>query len=544
LRTARRVRALAALAAIASAVALAASGAHGFPTPAKHLKPLPASLISEVERKEMTTESPILVRIFKQEAELEVWKQDRSGKYALLKIYPICRWSGELGPKIRQGDRQAPEGFYAITPGQMNPNSSYYLSFNIGYPNAFDRAHERTGSALMVHGDCLSAGCYAMTDEQMSEIFALAREAFAGGQPSFQVQALPFRMNALNMARHRNNPNMPSWKNLKQGYDYFELTRQQPKVDVCEKRYVFNAKAPNSSSKVEFIPADTCPAYEVPNTIASAVQAKARRDEAAALDLIKRGTPAAPIRTGEDGGMHPVFVASLKRPSLWDPAGIFGPKPASAPGTVPPHVNPPKNASPIYAPTMAYAPEAVSDSTGSVPVPRPAPRKDGSGLQVASFADRFGPFLTASLEPASIEREQPGFRLASADSRPVDTNPAAQQLLRSARPRVASAGPALPAEDSAAPAQEISLSSRSKIASALSRLLGIGREANATERAKSEAASPPSHTGAIAARPEQSQSQPHTAALFEKTTMAEMKVLTAQPVVSSANFESRWSAIR
>jgi murein L,D-transpeptidase YafK len=535
LRTARRVRALAASAAIASAVALVASGAHGFPTTAKHLKPLPASLISEVERKDMTTESPILVRIFKQEAELEVWKQDRSGKYALLKIYPICRWSGELGPKIRQGDRQAPEGFYAITPGQMNPNSSYHLSFNIGYPNAFDRAHERTGSALMVHGDCLSAGCYAMTDEQMSEIFGLAREAFAGGQPSFQVQALPFRMNALNMARHRNNPNMPFWKNLKQGYDYFELTRQQPKVDVCEKRYVFNAKTLNSPSAV-----DQCPTNQVPEVVA----AKTRRDEAAALDLIKRGTPAAPIRTGEDGGMHPVFVASLKRPSFWDPAGIFGPKPASAPGTVPPHVNPPKNASPIYAPTMAYAPEAVSDSTGSVPVPRPAPRKEGGGLQVASLADRFGPFLTASLEPASIEREQPGFRLASADSKPADANPAAQQLLRSARLRVASAGPALPAEDSAAPAPEISPSSRSKIASALSRLLGIGREANAPERAKSEAASPPAHTGANVGRAEKPQSQPQTALLFEKTTMAEMKVLTAQPVVSSANFESRWSAIR
>src|SRR5829696_2047153 len=328
------VRALMAPAAmIACAVALAGCDSESLQIAAKHLKPLPPALVNDIERKDMSKDSPLVVRIFKQEAELEVWKQDRSGRFALLKTYPICRWSGELGPKIRQGDRQAPEGFYTITPSQMNPTSSYHLSFNIGYPNAFDRVHERTGSALMVHGDCLSAGCYAMTDEQISEIFGLAREAFAGGQPSFEVQALPFRMNALNMARHRNNPNMPFWKNLKQGYDYFELTRQQPKVDVCEKRYVFNAKAPNSS----FSPADACPAYEVPNTIASAIQAKARRDEAAALDLIKRGTPAAPIRTGEDGGMHPVFVASLKRPPLWDPAGIFGPKAAAAPGTVPPH---------------------------------------------------------------------------------------------------------------------------------------------------------------------------------------------------------------
>src|ERR687898_3365865 len=175
---------------MASAViVLAGSGTRGFAAFEKHLKRLPAAILSDIERKDMSAESAILVRIFKQESELEVWKQDRSGKFALLKTYPICRWSGELGPKVRQGDRQAPEGFYTVTPGQMNPKSQYYLSFNVGYPNAFDRAHDRNGSALMVHGDCLSAGCYAMTDEQMAEIFALAREAFAGGQPSFQVQA-------------------------------------------------------------------------------------------------------------------------------------------------------------------------------------------------------------------------------------------------------------------------------------------------------------------------------------------------------------------
>src|SRR6267154_4940936 len=133
----------------------------------------------------------LLVRLFKQEAELEVWKQDRSGRFALLKTYPICRWSGDLGPKVREGDRQAPEGFYAITPAQMNPQSNYYLSFNTGYPNAFDSALGRTGSQLMVHGDCSSRGCYAMTDEQISEIYSLGRESFFGGQRSFQLQAYP-----------------------------------------------------------------------------------------------------------------------------------------------------------------------------------------------------------------------------------------------------------------------------------------------------------------------------------------------------------------
>jgi len=175
-------------------------------TNAKANQPVPPKLLAQVDAKNMDLQSPILVRLFKQEAELEVWKQDRTGRFALLKTYPICRWSGDLGPKIREGDRQAPEGFYAITPAQMNPQSAYYLSFNTGYPNAYDRSLGRTGSELMVHGDCSSRGCYAMTDEQISEIYALGRESFFGGQKSFQFQAYPFRMTALNMARHRNRP--------------------------------------------------------------------------------------------------------------------------------------------------------------------------------------------------------------------------------------------------------------------------------------------------------------------------------------------------
>src|SRR6185436_4277311 len=195
----------------------------------KAMKSLSPEMVAALQQKNMPAESPMLVRLFKQEAELEVWKQDAAGRYELLKTYPICRWSGELGPKIREGDRQAPEGFYTITPAQMNPNSAYYLSFNIGYPNAYDRAWGRTGSQLMVHGDCSSAGCYAMTDEQISEIYALGRESFFGGQRAFQIQAYPLRMTALNMAKHRNSPHFAFWKNLKQGYDHFEVSRLEPK---------------------------------------------------------------------------------------------------------------------------------------------------------------------------------------------------------------------------------------------------------------------------------------------------------------------------
>src|SRR3954464_1246175 len=243
------------------------------PLPAKATLELPAELLALLEQKKMPKYSPIVVRLFKEEAELEVWKQDTTGRFQILKTYPVCRWSGDLGPKWYEGDRQAPEGFYTITPELMNPNSNFHLSINFGFPNSFDKANKRNGSFLMVHGDCLSAGCYAMTDEQISEIYALAREAFAAGQQGFQVQALPFRMNPLNMARHRNNPHMPFWRSLKQGYDYFEATRQQPKVDVCEKRYVFNAKGTASGA------AEACPANSMPEVVVS----KTRRDEAATV---------------------------------------------------------------------------------------------------------------------------------------------------------------------------------------------------------------------------------------------------------------------
>src|SRR5437868_7246258 len=281
----------------------------------KAARPLSDKMVDEIKSKNMDMESPILVRLFKEESELEVWKQNRDGQFALLKTYPICRWSGELGPKVKEGDRQAPEGFYKITPGQMNPNSQFYLSFDLGYPNAFDRAHGRTGSNLMVHGDCSSAGCYAMTDEQIGEIYALARESFFGGQRSFQVQAYPFRMTPVNMAKHRNNPNMPFWKMLKEGNDHFEVMRLEPKVDVCDKRYVFDAEPPANASParaLSFNPTGRCPAYEVPQELAQAVAEKQKNDDIKTAELISRGTPAAPIKTGMDGGMNPLFQAKYK----------------------------------------------------------------------------------------------------------------------------------------------------------------------------------------------------------------------------------------
>ncbi|MET0358691.1 MAG: murein L,D-transpeptidase family protein, partial [Pararhizobium sp.] len=157
------------------------------------------------------------------------------------------------------GDRQAPEGYYPLAPGQMNPNSSYYLAINTGFPNQFDRANGRFGTNLMIHGACSSSGCYSMTDEQMQEIFALARDAFKGGQSTIQLQALPFRMTAENMARHRNSPHYEFWKNLKEGYDQFEITKRPPEFAICDRKYVFNKSVAGKMN-----PTGQCPALSTP----------------------------------------------------------------------------------------------------------------------------------------------------------------------------------------------------------------------------------------------------------------------------------------
>src|ERR1700756_1579121 len=315
---------------------------------AKANQPVPPKLIAEMVAKDMDLQSPILIRLFKQEAELEVWKQDRSGRFALLRTYPICRWSGDLGPKVREGDRQAPEGFYNISPAQMNPQSAYYLSFNTGYPNAYDRSLGHSGSELMVHGDCSSRGCYAMTDEQIAEIYAMGRESFFGGQKSFQFQAYPFHMTPANLAKHRNNPNMAFWKMIKEGNDHFEVTHQEPKVDFCEKKYVFDAiRAPNATRDPVFNASAKCPAYAMPEELANSVREKQQRDEAEYAKLVPKGTPVAKLNTGIDGGMHQVFASHVPGGSTGlseggEGQGLSLAAFSRAPGTIPGTVNPPR----------------------------------------------------------------------------------------------------------------------------------------------------------------------------------------------------------
>jgi murein L,D-transpeptidase YafK len=510
------VRTLVALAAVSAAVALAGCNTNGLlPLNERAGQPLSEKMVAEIESKNMDRDAPILVRLFKEESELEVWKQDRTGRFALLKTYPICRWSGELGPKIKEGDRQAPEGFYTITPGQMNPNSQYYLSFDLGFPNAYDRANGRTGSLLMVHGDCSSRGCYSMTDEQIAEIYALGRDAFFGGQQAFQLQAYPFRMTPTNLAKHRTNPHMAFWKMLKVGSDHFEVSGLEPKVNVCEKRYVFDAEPPAGSTRpLSFNPTGKCPAFEVPEEIASAVREKQRQDNIQFAELIRRGTPVAPVRTYADGGMHPVFVAAVKRNAV-------GVKPAplslvSTPGTIPATVQPPR------IPELADAPITAAATHGATAMAEQAPEP----AQPAAVSGNLfgGLFATGSAKTSSNNDETPLDRMARfMGLRSADAAPSAREVVPTPRPkpatRAAHATPTAPA----APHGAIRAKSQGFVAS------------------KSAAASQnPTPTPAAPAAPAPAQ----TAAAQPAATPSATSLNGAAPVVPAGTFESRWSAFR
>jgi len=412
---------------------------------AKATKELPPQVLSLLEQRKMPKRSPILVRIFKEESELEVWKQDTTGRFALLKVYPICRWSGDLGPKVSEGDRQAPEGFYTITPGQMNPNSNYYLAINTGFPNAYDRANDRHGGFLMIHGDCSSRGCYAMTDEQIGEIYSLARESFIGGQPSFQIQAYPFRMTPTNLARHRTNPHMAFWKMLKIGNDHFEATHLEPKVDVCDKHYVFDAVQRRGSGQIIFNATGHCPAYVVNPEIAGPALEKSHADEVQYAALVKSNTWTAPIHSGLDGGMNRVFLAQVGGripPARVAPPGANGLPPQPAPVAVADN-NGQSLAGKIFGgffgsgsnAQVAAAQPAAQDPAATGTTPRAKPRVERTTVAEAK----------PRVEHTTVADAKPKLELRKSDTRP-DPQPQAQQVAAKPAPqREANADAARPA---------------------------------------------------------------------------------------------------
>jgi murein L,D-transpeptidase YafK len=199
-----------------------------------------AELKKALSEKGFSWGSPVFMRIFKTEKQLELWIK-QGNTYKLYKTYDICTFgSGGLGPKLKEGDGMAPEGFYFVRPKQFNPYSSFHLAFNLGYPNAYDRAHNRTGSALMVHGSCVSIGCYAMSDPVIEEIYLIAEAALKSEQPFFRVHIFPFRMTEFAVSLVKKSKWYDYWLNLKTGYDYFEKHKLPPNVRVQNKKYVFD----------------------------------------------------------------------------------------------------------------------------------------------------------------------------------------------------------------------------------------------------------------------------------------------------------------
>jgi hypothetical protein len=285
----------------------------------------------------------------------------------------------------------------------MNPKSSYYLSFNIGIPNTFDRAHGRTGSHLMVHGACSSAGCYSMTDESAGELFALARDSFRGGQRSFQIQAFPFRMTPENMAKHRDDKNYEFWQMLKVGSDHFELTKTPPKVDVCGKRYVFDAdfggRRPSATA--------ACPPYQVSENLKAAVAAKQANDEATMAAAAQQA--AEEQRLAEEKRVAAEAKAAKKaaaKEARADKLGVFG-RLFGRDGDK----EAPADSSAVAA-SPAPTSEADAPVTAFAPSPTPVPPKnptDASGTQqgaaTAQATPAPSPAQPAVAAPATAEAE-------------------------------------------------------------------------------------------------------------------------------------------
>ncbi|GJE40952.1 L,D-transpeptidase family protein [Methylobacterium soli] len=362
---------------------------------AKAEAPIPAATLAAMAAKGVTAQSPVLFRAFKRESEIEVWKKNPAGRFVLVKAFPICRWSGQLGPKRKNGDRQTPEGFYTVPKRQMNPNSRYYLSFDVGYPNAYDRAHGGTGSAVMVHGVCSSMGCFAMTDQSVGEIYAIARDALNGGQAAFQFQSYPFRMTAANMARHRTDPNIAFWRQLKEGSDRFEATGDELQVGVEGGRYVF---APSRD-----------PAKE------NAVALRRAVEEARIAALVEDG--AAAVRTTySDGGQHAFWAAlAAKGVSLGE---VSRPEALAYAGQE--VVVIPARRAPAPVPESVWAAWIGPDSPLSL-----ARRAGGFVPAYAQAPDRFGPMLAAYTQtlPRWLQADLAG------TTRPLERSPIASREL-------------------------------------------------------------------------------------------------------------------
>jgi murein L,D-transpeptidase YafK len=236
-----------------------------------------ANLDERLATHHVTRDASIMIRIFKAESELEVWMTDNTGEYALFATYPVCFWSGTLGPKLKEGDRQAPEGFYTVTlPQAYREGARWVVGLDLGFPNAFDKLNARSGSAILVHGGCASIGCFAVTNPVNDEINKLVLRSIGAGQAYVPIHVFPFRMTSENFNRYDIPQWRDFWRNLKEGYDLFEQTHRPPRVSVCNISYVFDP-----ASRIEAAnpaPISVCPTTEAmlqtPDNLNSSVAAQ------------------------------------------------------------------------------------------------------------------------------------------------------------------------------------------------------------------------------------------------------------------------------
>ena len=178
----------------------------------------------------------LFFRVFKLEQELEVWGADvDDGPMTHVATYPICYSSGKVGPKEREGDLQVPEGFYLID--SLNPGSRFFLSMHINYPNELDRHLQRTGSAIMIHGSCVSIGCLAMTTERIMELYLMVKDL--GTPVRVPIHLFPQRDMASAVESAPTDTLRAFWTNLKDGHDRFAESRMVPRVRHRNGRYVF-----------------------------------------------------------------------------------------------------------------------------------------------------------------------------------------------------------------------------------------------------------------------------------------------------------------
>ena len=232
-----------ALALVAAPPAVTASGGPASARSRAVVQRVAPTLRAELEARGLRLGAPVFLRVFKEERELEVWLGHPDGRHRLLETHPICAVSGELGPKLAEGDGQAPEGFYAVRAGQLNPRSRFHLALNLGFPNAYDRAHDRTGSFLMIHGACASRGCYAMTDPTIERVWVLVDAALRAGQRAVPVHAFPFRMSDARLEAAEGQRWHRFWaEELRPVFDAFERTRVPPRVRVRGDRYVLASR--------------------------------------------------------------------------------------------------------------------------------------------------------------------------------------------------------------------------------------------------------------------------------------------------------------